>query len=632
MRSLLPLLIALSAASALWIDSRIAHASSGPVDPSLRENILAAPAGPRALVVGPRIPVNPPQSGYHGEVMAAADPESAENLLVCGFRANPRTGSGSEGYVYNSSDGGKTWRETLVDAESQWVSEESCTFGPGHQAYFAAGISDTSGGVTRHEYGHLHLYRSPDGGRSWETLLVTRFMDFTSLAVDEGEGPRRGALYIFSNSVVDGTTGGWAMVDKAPYLATLSPGPELKLALTNGSFNSGVAGAKIRGKFPQGSVVLSDGTALAIFAGDRAVFDKPSGKERQLFSIEMGTSRDGGKTLTKSTIYESIYPPVATGLAVNNATDEIYVCWTPTYGDRAKSELMLATSRDKGQTWSVQSVTLPPHDETSDVRAGSVSLAVNKNGVLGFMWYGPNPERVYFGLSLDDGSSITSIVSLTPGAGMRPEHEVEQADDRRLFVYPPIWKGSFHSLDPLKVLLFGPDPWGVPSGNALIADRNGVFHPVWNEMANGATHLWTREVSLRSPGEGIPAAAAAGLESISDKVVWHISDVRYDRLGSLLTFDITVTNKSVVPIAGPIMVVQSAGGAQAELSADNADNGKRGEGAAWELQSGVDALGVERSTEPRTLSFRTSVKPADIMENNMLLEIPLEIYGRPGVK
>jgi hypothetical protein len=563
--------------------------------------------------------------------MVAADPESAENLLVCGFRANPRTGSGSEGYVYYSGDGGKTWRETLVDAESQWVSEESCTFGLGHQAYFAAGVSDTSGGVTRHEYGNLHLYCSPDGGRSWQTLLVTRFMDFTSLAVDEGEGPRRGALYIFSNSVVDGTTGGWSMVDKAPYLATLSPGPELKLALTNGSFNSGMVGAKMRGKFPQGSVVLSDGTALAIFAGDRAVLDQDSGKEHQLFSIEMGTSRDGGDTLTKSTIYESTYPPVATGLAVNNVTDELYVCWTPTYGDSAKSELMLATSRDKGQTWSVKSVTLP-HDDVPDVRVGSVSLAINKNGVLGFMWYGQNPERVYFGLSLDDGSSIASVVSLTPGAGTRPEHEVEQADDRRLFVYPPIWKGSFHSLDPLKVLLFGPDPWGVPSGNALIADQNGVFHPVWNEIANGATHLWTREVSLRSPDEDIPAIAAAGLERISDKVVWHISDVRYDRLGGLLTFDITVTNKSEVTIAGPIVVVQAAGGAQAELSADNADNEKHGEGAAWKLESAADALRVERSTEPRTLSFRTSVKPADIVGNNTLLEIPLEIYGKPSVK
>src|SRR5437667_3417882 len=112
-----------------------------------------APLSPQRFVLGPRTPVNPPNVGYHGEVMAVADPESNNNLIVCGFRANQQTGAAYEGYVYQSGDGGRTWREVLVDANSQWVSEESCAFGASNQAYFASGVSDTYHGCAYPEYG-----------------------------------------------------------------------------------------------------------------------------------------------------------------------------------------------------------------------------------------------------------------------------------------------------------------------------------------------------------------------------------------------------------------------------------------------------------------------------------------------
>ncbi len=627
MRRFAAFLIGTTAILCLFAGSNAVLAQHAKVNTHASEDTLGTPHGPRVLVLGPRIPVNTPGSGYQGEVMVAADPESADNLIVCGYRANPRTGSGYEGYVYQSGDGAKTWHETLIDAQSQWVSEESCSFGPGHQTYLATGVSDTSRGEPHHEYGNLHLYRSADGGRTWRTLLVNRFMDFTSMAVDASVGPQRGTLYIFANAVVDGATGGWRMMDKTPYLATLRERSELDFSVTSGSFNSGDAGVKFPGKYPEGSAVLSDGTALAIFPGDRVIPDPESGKESRFFSVEMGASRDGGKTLSKSTVYESIYPPVATALAVNEATDEIYICWAPRYGESVESKLMLATSRDKGFTWSVRSVKVPPQDYASDVRVGSVSLAANREGVLGFMWYGKNADRVYFGVSFDDGASIAKVVPLTPDSLVSPTREREEADGRRLFVYPPVWKNSVHRLESLKILLFGPNPWGVPSGNGLVSDRNGVFHPTWNEVANGATHLWTRAVSLRVPAEVISTPTAAGLMNISDKVVWHVSDVRYDRLGRLVAFDIMVTNKSEATIRGQILVVMTGSGGQAELSADNADNGKRGDGALWELQIPADGLRLEHSTAPRTLSFRTSVKPEDIVASNKLLEIHLEIYG-----
>jgi hypothetical protein len=456
-------------------------------------------------------------------------------------------------------------------------------------------------------------------------------MDFTSMTVDATDGPRRGTLYIFANAMVDGTSGGWSMMDKAPYLATLSERSELNFSVTSGSFNSGEVGVKLPGKYPGASAVLSDGTALAIFPGDRTIVDRKSGKENRIFSVEIGSSRDGGKTLNKSTIYESSNPPVATGLAVSDKRDEIYVCWTPRLGKSVESNLMLAVSRDQGRTWNVKTLKAP-QDRALDVGVGSVSLAASRNGVLGFMWYGKTGEHVYFGASFDDGNSIEKVVSLTPDTFVSPPHEGAQADERRLFVVPPIWDDSSHRLEPLRILLFGPNPRGVPFGNSLVVDRKGVFHPTWSELANGATHLWTRAISLQTPGEVLSMPTTHGLMSIADRVVCHISDVKYDHLGNLVAFDITVTNKSEATIKGPILVVLKGKGGQPELSADNADNGKRGDGALWELQIPIDGLGTEHSTAPRTISLRASLKRKDIVAENELLEIPVEIYGRPPDK
>src|SRR5271157_6186290 len=72
---------------------------------NLRPTVLKTHLGPRMLELGARTPINPPGSGYHGEVMIAADPESQDNLIVCGFRANQESGAAYEGYVYWSGDG-----------------------------------------------------------------------------------------------------------------------------------------------------------------------------------------------------------------------------------------------------------------------------------------------------------------------------------------------------------------------------------------------------------------------------------------------------------------------------------------------------------------------------------------------
>jgi len=588
---------------------------------------MTTPLGRRALVAGPRIPVNPPYVGYHGEVEVAADPESAENLIVCGYRANARTGSGYEGYVYQSADEGNTWSEELVDAQSQWVSEESCAFGPGHRAYFASGVSDTSHGEPHHEYGNLYLYRSFNAGDSWQRVLVNDFMDFTSMTVDSGASHGRGSLYLFANALVDGKAGGWQMMDRTPYLAAFREMPDLNFSVISGSFHANASGETVSAMYPTASAVLSNGAVLALFPDDGKPPTTKLATEQRLFSVVVGISSDGGKTLHKSLVYQSTDPAVATGLAVDRKTDQIYVCWTPRYPGTVASRLTLATSNDRGNSWKVGSVKLPD-DTAADIRVGSVSVAMNKSGVLGFMWYGKNADQVYFGASFDRGASIAEILPLIPVLPSSQLPQQPQADDRRLFVYPPVWKNSTHSLDPLGILLFGPNPWGVPSGNALVADVKGVFHPVWNEVANGSTHLWTRAISLRASDEPVSDLSTNGLSNIDDRVVWHVSNVRYDQIANRVLFDLEVTNESEVTVKGPLLVELPGAREPATVAADNADNQESGNGGLWTLPVPPDGLQCQHSTARRTFSFHVLQSGEDVLQDNKLLTVPLRIYGR----
>lgn len=581
------------------------------------DEVINTPQGPRSIVAGPRTPVSPASTGYHGEVVVAADPGSPGNIIVCGFRANQGTGAAYEGYVYQSSDGGKTWQEALVDASSQWVSEESCAFGPNHLAYFATGVMDTSHGSP--QFGHLRLYRSSDGGRRWQTIQIDRFMDYMSLAVDSTESLHRGTLYIFANIVDLGTDD--KLIDKIPFLGTRRELPGLKFSVISGNFNLGETGVKFPARYPSDSAVLNDGTALAIFLGDRQVPDRETGKNTTVFSVQLGISHDGGKTLRKTSVYESIIPPVPTGLAVNRITGEIDICWTPRYGQSDQSNLMLATSRDNGQTWIVKSVK-SLEGEALDVRVGSASLAIGEDGVLGFMWYGKNGDRAYFGVSVDGGDSIAKVIQLTPDSSMDTTRHRSLTDDRRLFVFPPAWNTVSNTFEPLKILGLGPNVSGVPFGNALVADERGDFHAVWSEVANGPTNLWTRTISLQLPGRRMKIPTLDGLSEISARVVTHISNVRYDHLENQVAFDLTVTNKSQAVIGGPIVIGEVHPMGHGDSAAANADNMAGSGSALWELPVPSQGLECEHATEPRTLIFRLIARTDDE------LDIPLKIYGK----
>jgi len=97
----------------------------------------AQAAGPSAAVLGPIVRVSAPGENIR-QVWAYADPTDGQHLIACGFFSSPQQNA-TYGYVYSSADAGATWRRTLLDDSTKWVTEESCTYGENGGAYFADG-------------------------------------------------------------------------------------------------------------------------------------------------------------------------------------------------------------------------------------------------------------------------------------------------------------------------------------------------------------------------------------------------------------------------------------------------------------------------------------------------------------
>lgn len=581
------------------------------------------------LVFGPRTPVDPPRVAHHRQVMVFADPESADTLVVSGARANPERAAGFEGYVYRSGDGGRSWREVLVDTSSQWVSEESFTFGSGHQAWFVASASDSTRGTISHPRGTARLYRSPDGGRTWTNVHTGAFMDWTAMSVDRTAGPNRGSLYIFANHVADGYNE-WRKENMS--LVTRREVPASRFSM--------VSRAAEGGHFPTGTGVLKDGTVVAVIWAQRKVAD-PDGTTRRVSVAEFISSPDGGATLTEPvTIAENAS---VASFALDETTDEMFVAWMSRSTDQfpdsdARRQLMLARSTDHGHTWITRPVNAPA-GQSIHLGRRSPSIAINAQGALGFLWYG-DERQAYFAASLDRGASLVRIVELTPGsnAAQQPLQSISGAMNLAVLSAD---KNITVRVDGGDGMPFG---WSnTPFGNGLVADVSGVFHPVWAEVANGPGQLYTRSVAVTRDRPVSARLEPAGLDDLTERVVLHSSSVRYDRLGELCSFDIAVTNRSEGTLAGRLRAVMEGDvdpamlgkapqiGTQQSfnLRTTNSDNGQELRGAAWDLRSAEGVLRSGQSTEPRTLTFRCGPKQADGFGSFGIFS--LHVYGAPAV-
>src|SRR6185369_6851281 len=129
---------------------------------------VSTPASDGALVhVGRNVQVSRSRDRIaHGEVLLSADPADPNRLLGCSMAFDPERNK-TYTIVYASSDGGSSWTPTLDTAEYEFSGDPACALGSRGRGYYMA-----LGYKARDSKFGGPIYRSADGGRTWDPPLV----------------------------------------------------------------------------------------------------------------------------------------------------------------------------------------------------------------------------------------------------------------------------------------------------------------------------------------------------------------------------------------------------------------------------------------------------------------------------
>jgi hypothetical protein len=314
-------------------------------------------------------------------------------------------------------------------------------------------------------------------------------MDREYITVDASAGPRRGRVYVNGNNRVPRTISDFVVFQSSDSGRSFS-GPGTRRGF--GGVQAAVMG---------NAVVASDGALIGVYAEAQP---PPGTTIQSIWSI------DGGATLAGSAKIDDYLaggerkgallgnanaePALAIDATSGRFKDRLYVVWP----DRRSghSQILFAFSEDKGRSWSAaRRINDNVPSDTTDQFMPEV--AVNRNGVVGAMWYDrrEHPDNLgwdaRFAASLDGGASFTPSVrvsqagaSFPPGTSREKRPSTPARDDQeRLKAQIDAGRDSF--------MFMGGDTAG------LAADASGIFHAAWVDNRTGVPQLWTATVSVR---------------------------------------------------------------------------------------------------------------------------------------
>jgi len=425
---------------------------------------------PPVIRVGPNVRVSAEHPrDTHYEVVVAADPRDRARLVV-GSIIYPESTATYGTIVYQSSDGGASWQETLGLPALDHTGDPATTFGPDGVAYYVASSLPAAGER------RLLLFRSTDS-KTWDGPHPLTYMDREYVTVDATNGSRRGRIYVNGNNRVPRNVSDFVVFRSDDGGRTFA-GPGTRSAF--GSVQAAVMG---------NAVVASDGTLVGVYAETA---------KRGIYSI---WSIDGGASLASSAKIDDYVaggerkgamlgnanaePELAIDASGGRFNDRLYVAWP----DRRSghSRIMFSSSADRGKTWSAaRAIDDVPQSNLTD--QFMPEIAVNKDGVVGVTWYDrrDHPDNlgwdVRFTASVDGGATFLPSVkvsergtSFPAGTSREPSGWGSQIDAGR---------GSF--------TFMGGDTAG------LAADAAGEFHAVWVDNHTGVPQVWTAAIKLSS--------------------------------------------------------------------------------------------------------------------------------------
>jgi hypothetical protein len=568
----------------------------------------------RPIRVGPNVQVSAANaSRLHHEVTIAASPTDPGRLLACSMIFNAKDAS-RHVVAYLTSDGGQTWTPTLEAGSTSFVGDPACAFGNAGDAYLAA-LPLHYESDADHE---TLIYRSADAGKTWAAPVSLPFIDREWLAVDRTSGPRRGMLYLHGNAVRDPTVDGderivFTLFRSTDGAKTFGPPQKLPSDGDHMSFGTGNGVVLSDGTY---AVVLEEWTDRKNLAGDED-FKKPGGK------IKLVRSKDGGKTFEKSVAVADWHgcrgwTPGIAMLAADASSgpfkDKLYATWPDRRSGRC--EILVASSSDKGETWSAP-ITVNDDQSPEQRKRGRdhllPAIAVNTAGVVGVSWSdrrdAADPGRQWtarFAASLDGGETFTPSVALSP-----PESATVKSDYVPIMAYsmggghhrPKARGGNIH-------LEIGPqwiDYLSAADTAGMTAGADGAFHPLWVDSRTGIPQLFSAAVRVEGEARTNGSAELAALKDVTQSLAVDFANTDYDPKTHIVTLDASLTNTSDKAISSPLrlrVVAVSSGVAVASIL--DASNGLSGANAVWdfsgELPGGRLAPGA--TSKPKRLRFR----------------------------
>lgn len=529
--------------------------------------------------------------GSHPWYEVKVDPENSKNLIVCGTKLDPLLDA-LFGFVYSSTDGGKTWRAAMEDRNSLWVTEQSCAFGPSHRVYFVSEASKVIGGILHHELGTTRLYVSTDAGQSWTETTRTGWADYSTSAVSSASGK----LYTFFNTIAGEQGRTWG--SNVGILVFSTDGS----TVDGPFFDSTIQDLAYDGTFPSASVGLKSGSIVALYYGTRAT---STGTEADLGILR---AQPSANPLPEHTV---IMHTVAaqdclnlndSSLAYDYRENRLLVVYVHGCQDR---QITLVSSGDEGRTWQQSAVI------GSYPRAANPSLVVT-SGVLGLLWEDGEGSGKWL------LSRIQNQKLLQPATQLSPDQDDAPASNDSLLTW--IYQANEHH---------GGNP-EKPSESSITVSVVNMFDIVWR--ASGATAVGDDVLVVWPSGDSngmrlysavfkaaanfAPIEAAPQISDESDvtddTVIFYGGTEHFDVMTGNLNVCLKLGNQGRTPIRVPIeLEVKDVSSPLGTISILNATNGQRGVDAIWDISNAVTGSQIPPRTtsNPFCLSFRLDIPP-----------------------
>ena len=353
-------------------------------------------AAANTLIVESNVAITPPPGAHLNWYDMKADPENAENLIVCGAMRDAEENS-YVGVLYYSHNGGKSWKIAIEDRNSSWVSEQSCAFGPRHHAYFISEASKVIEGVPNHNLGTTRIFRSFDAGETWTEAGQTSWADFSNSVV-RTSSVGTDELYVFFNAASSYDTGK-RLGNTLGYFVTSAEGSLIERHETT----PGMPEMNYQGVFPSSAVALNDGSIVVLYNAGMAS-EKKGNIPVEIGVVRFTQSGPSAPVVIADPTFRYAPPlcpsSLSTSLAYDRRKDLLYVAFNSVRAGQCT--IVISTSNDGGRTWSA------PHEVQGGGRQYRSMyfpiMVVNGGGILGLLWRGRadlSPGCWYFSTSRD---------------------------------------------------------------------------------------------------------------------------------------------------------------------------------------------------------------------------------------